>query len=372
MNKQTFKTLAILSAITAFNVQAGASNGNHNADAISHEMPSISCALTGGMQQAALSQNDKDKLLFMREEEKLARDVYQFLYQKWPVNVFNNIAKSEQQHMDRVQALLDTYGLSDPASAEVGVFNNQILQTLYDQLIARGSISALEAYKVGAYIEEIDIKDLEEAISSTQVADLVSVYTQLMNASYNHLRAFTRQIIALEGNYSAQALTQEQVDAILNNSAVAPAAGNANTLANGINSISASCFTADLTADKQTLSNGSTIAASQTVNIAFTVKVPADVIGKTASWAMVAAYTPSSGSTTLYARNATQWQIWDGNLNNLPAATTAAKLQQEQTLNVFSGSLAAMPGTYSITIGYRLSDNSIIYNRQPLTFTVKP
>lgn len=360
MNKQTFKTLAILSAITAFNVQAGASNGNHNSDAISHEMPSISCALTGGMQQSALSQNDKDKLLFMREEEKLARDVHQFLYQKWPVNVFNNIAKSEQQHMDPVQALLDTYGLPDPARAEVGEFNNQIVQTLYDQLIARGSISALDAYKVGAYIEEIDIKDLEEAISSTQVSDLASVYTQLMNASYNHLRAFTRQIIALEGNYSAQALTQEQVDAILNNSAVAPAAGNANTLANGINSINASCFTADLTADKQA------------VNIAFTVKVPADVIGKTASWAMVAAYTPSNGSTMLYARNTTQWQIWDGNLNNLPAATTAAKLQQEQTLNVFSGSLAAMPGTYSITIGYRLSDNSIVYNRQPLTFTVKP
>jgi len=38
-------------------------------------------------------------LRFMREEEKLARDVYLKLFDTWKLTVFSRIARSEQRHL---------------------------------------------------------------------------------------------------------------------------------------------------------------------------------------------------------------------------------------------------------------------------------
>ncbi len=62
-----------------------------------------------------LTAAEEEGLLFMREEEKLARDVYLVLFDKWGLRVFENIAESEQRHMDAVLYLLGKYGLDDPA-----------------------------------------------------------------------------------------------------------------------------------------------------------------------------------------------------------------------------------------------------------------
>jgi hypothetical protein len=134
-------------------------------------------------------------LQFMREEEKLARDVYLTLYQKWELPIFNNIATSEATHMAAVKTLLDRYGIADPAAGKsIGVFSDATLQTLYNQLIAQGSQSFAAAVKVGAAIEEIDIRDLQARSATTTHADIQSVYANLLTASYNHLRAFTRTL----------------------------------------------------------------------------------------------------------------------------------------------------------------------------------
>lgn len=93
-----------------------------------------------------LSNDELTSLSFMREEEKLARDVYITLYSKWSVNIFNNISSSEQTHMDAVLLLLKKYNLTDPVgSTAVGVFNNATLQNLYNQLVAQGNNSVLDA-----------------------------------------------------------------------------------------------------------------------------------------------------------------------------------------------------------------------------------
>ena len=76
------------------------------------------------IQLQTLSQDVIDDLLFMREEEKLARDVYKILYSKWFAKVFDNITQSEQKHMDQVGVFIDAYGLEDSASEQDGVFNN--------------------------------------------------------------------------------------------------------------------------------------------------------------------------------------------------------------------------------------------------------
>ena len=162
-----------------------------------------------------LNADEAAALLFMREEEKLARDVYATLYSTWGIQAFSNIASSEQMHMDEIKVLLDRYALNDPALAP-GQFTNPDLQALYTQLVAQGKTSLTDALKVGAAIEEIDIRDLQTRLSQTDNADIQQVYTNLMNGSYNHLKAFTGVLLTQMGEtYKPQYLGAEQYQTIV-------------------------------------------------------------------------------------------------------------------------------------------------------------
>ena len=116
-----------------------------------------------------LTQAEFDSLVYMREEEKLARDVYLALYDIWGLPLFQNIANSEQTHTDSVENLLISFNIPDPADdSPMGVFVNEDLQSLYDELTILGGQSLADALKVGAAIEEIDILDLEAALDFIQ------------------------------------------------------------------------------------------------------------------------------------------------------------------------------------------------------------
>ncbi|WP_010478142.1 DUF2202 domain-containing protein [Thermococcus zilligii] len=155
-------------------------------------------------------------LLYMVEEEKLARDVYLTLYEQTGLKVFEHISNSEQRHMDAVLSLIEKYNLTAPDTlSEVGVFQNGELQALYDQLVEQGSRSVEDALKIGAIIEETDIKDLEDWIARTDNEDIKTVYGNLIAGSENHLRAFVRNLEARGVSYTAQVLPEEQVDGIL-------------------------------------------------------------------------------------------------------------------------------------------------------------
>lgn len=185
--------------------------------------------LIGSWAQAAvLSTGEIQTLTFMREEEKLARDVYLTLNETWPQPVFANIAQSEQQHMDAMLALLERYQIADPARPVIGLFNNMELQALYDKLVIRGQQSATEALYVGAAIEEIDILDLEKAIAETDQPDLRRAYENLLAASGNHLRAFVRNIEAQGLVYEPQHLDVEQLETILSTPTQRPNQGGRN------------------------------------------------------------------------------------------------------------------------------------------------
>jgi hypothetical protein len=150
----------------------------------------MSITSLGYVQAAGLTAAEKYWLTYMREEEKLARDVYLAMHAKWGAAIFANIAASEQRHMDAVKSLLDKYNLPDPASDDTpGVFTDTF-QALYDNLEAQGSVSLVEALKVGVFIEETDIDDLETGIASTTRRDIKKVYSNLLQGSYNHLDAF--------------------------------------------------------------------------------------------------------------------------------------------------------------------------------------
>ena len=167
-----------------------------------------------------LSADEQAALVYMREEEKLAHDVYVTLYAKWGLPVFQNISGSEQSHTEAVKMLLDRYGVADPASPNVGVFTDPTLQKLYNDLTAQGSQSAAEALKVGAAIEEIDILDLEKRLAQTDKPDIQQVFNNLMRGSYNHLRAFVMNLQTQTGEtYQPQYLSADAYQAILAGSA---------------------------------------------------------------------------------------------------------------------------------------------------------
>lgn len=165
---------------------------------------------------AELSTAEADALVFMREEEKLARDVYRLLDAQWVQKVFANIATSEQQHMDAVALLLARYGLPDPAAGTpAGVFADPSLQAMFDALMAQGRNSLVAALTVGATIEDLDIKDLQVRLAQTDNADVQRVFDELMKGSRNHLRAFVSQLTRLGVTYAPQYITQAEFDAIV-------------------------------------------------------------------------------------------------------------------------------------------------------------
>jgi hypothetical protein len=172
--------------------------------------------LTGQTLAGDLGEVEAEGILFMREEEKLARDVYLTLYDQWQMPVFDNIAGSESTHMEAVKGLIDRYGLSDPAESKgIGEFADQELQALYDQLVVQGSQSLVDALRVGAMIEEIDILDLEERIAQTDKADIARVYDSLMRGSGNHLRAFVSSLERQGVTYESSYLSPAQLEDIL-------------------------------------------------------------------------------------------------------------------------------------------------------------
>jgi hypothetical protein len=164
----------------------------------------------------SLDVTEIQNLNYMREEEKLARDVYRTLYGIWGLPVFDNISEAEQVHTTQVEDMLDKYRLPDPVVDDTtGVFVDQKLVDLYYDLIVDGSQSSLKALYVGAAIEEIDMIDLQLAIDETDNADILVLYENLMSGSKNHLRAYVGQIENLGIVYKAQYLPQDEVDSIV-------------------------------------------------------------------------------------------------------------------------------------------------------------
>ncbi|MCX6027838.1 MAG: DUF2202 domain-containing protein [Chloroflexi bacterium] len=179
--------------------------------------PTANTAAQAIVASATVNSEEAAALQFMREEEKLAHDVYMTLSDAGGLRVFDNIAASEQKHTEAVAALLDRYEIADPAAGKaLGEFTDVKLRALYDQLVAQGSKSVADALKAGAAIEEIDIRDLQERLAGTDNAAIQRVYNNLLAGSGNHLRAFVSNLKSRTGEtYAPQYLSQAAYDAII-------------------------------------------------------------------------------------------------------------------------------------------------------------
>jgi len=173
-------------------------------------------SITGFSQNSTqLTAYEKEGILLMREEEKLAHDVYSFFVEKYNIPIFRNIKQSEVMHQKSMIWLMEKYDIKDPSFEEQGKFNNKELQKLYDRLTVQGN-TLIEALKIGAYIEELDIFDLKKLMKKTDNEDILWVYSRLLWGSENHFRAFTRNLSNRGVEYEPEFLTKEEMETMLN------------------------------------------------------------------------------------------------------------------------------------------------------------
>lgn len=164
---------------------------------------------------APLTAQEVAHLVELREEEKLARDVYQELGDRWQAQEFRNIVRSEQRHFDAVGARLVAFGLNDPALPSAGQFANPELQELYNTLMSQGSASYVGALRVGATIEDLDIRDVQAAIDATSNSSIKQTYNSLLQGSKNHLRAFVSRLAEQGVEYEPQFIDEALFDSIV-------------------------------------------------------------------------------------------------------------------------------------------------------------
>ena len=152
----------------------------------------------------------------MREEEKLARDVYAAAFAQTGLTVFDNIGRSEQSHTDAVAAVLRARSIPDPVVVDVaGSFRDPTLAGLYDALVAQGQASEVEALRVGATIEDLDLHDLAQMRARTTEPDALALYDTLACGSRNHMRSFVSQLASRGDSYEAAYLPAEEITSIV-------------------------------------------------------------------------------------------------------------------------------------------------------------
>ncbi len=163
---------------------------------------------------AVLTAREKDGLLFIWEEERVARDLYASLYEKNNLTIFLDLVRSESSHMDQARAVMEKHGLAVPPD-EPGIFQNQTLQEMHDQLLAEGLQSDQDALTVAAVFEEISIVDLEKELSASQPDDVRTVYEGLLAGSRKHLRSYVSDLKDQGIEYQPRYLEGEEFQEIV-------------------------------------------------------------------------------------------------------------------------------------------------------------
>jgi hypothetical protein len=176
-----------------------------------------------GTPKSNLTQELKDAIAYMGNEERLAYDVYHNLYRyhlqnsNIEIRQLKNISEnSEVQHVGIVQDIVRKYSIEpdeltiveepvanrdidfkDMPSGKYGVVH---IQELYNMLYAKGIESQIDALEVGCMVEVTDVNDLDEYIAlakESNASDILDAFEFLRNGSYNHYWAFDNGLKSL-------------------------------------------------------------------------------------------------------------------------------------------------------------------------------
>jgi hypothetical protein len=158
---------------------------------------------------------EKAAVLYAREQQKLARDLYQTLGTKWSAAILQSTAQAEQKHMDTVKSLIDGLGLTDPAQPSPGQFTDPVFQKLYGQLLDRGSTSLVNALNAAAYLEEMEIRDTRGFVEDANRLDIIRGLGSIATSEPTHLRVFVAELKKQGVDYQPQLLSQSDYDRIM-------------------------------------------------------------------------------------------------------------------------------------------------------------
>jgi hypothetical protein len=212
MKRNLVKNLLVVGAVFSV-VGCGGGSSSTIEEIVTSDLPGeISDAIDSP--KSNLSQDLINTLAYMGNEERLAYDVYNALYDQYGTEQFTKIATNgEYQHITAVQELIQKYKLSDDVNftnidlpalgyintsieeMDAGIYDIAAIQKLYDDLVAQGSTSEIDALKVGCIIEVVDVNDLNRDIAlaeSEGATDIVTVFSFLRDGSYNHYWAFDK------------------------------------------------------------------------------------------------------------------------------------------------------------------------------------
>ena len=164
-----------------------------------------------------LTDLEEEMLLFVWEEEKMARDVYLLFDEdeRFKKPIFRKIADSEQVHMDKVFCLLIHFNLDDQVQDEIGIFSNPEIQELYDDLVALGSGPITDALTAGAIVEDYDINDINHWMTQTLNESILTVFRNIVCGSGNHLNVFDLQLKSFGIDYEPLYISPDEYQAII-------------------------------------------------------------------------------------------------------------------------------------------------------------
>ena len=171
--KKTFLTVAALVSFTAFAFAGGDQNQNQY-DGDLGQGPTyqerIDNPNNDALKVRQLTEEEKEIIYEIYEEEKLERDVYKTLGEIYPEeNTFANIQLSEQVQMDAVRTLCDKYGIIIALSDDTGDFTVSKMIDFYANVYQTFKVdqtgSLLDALNVGIEIENMNIYDLGLALN---------------------------------------------------------------------------------------------------------------------------------------------------------------------------------------------------------------
>lgn len=165
--------------------------------------------------ESELSIDQQADLLFLYEEEKMARDLYVHGRELYGTNQFTNISSSEQVHMDAVSALIGEYEMDVALVSEPGAFTIDAIKSLYYELLERIQRSEIDAFKAATLVEETDIMDIREIKMRFDLLDITEVLDQLECGSGNHMRAFNKRLEMLNVEYTPEVMSQSEFDQII-------------------------------------------------------------------------------------------------------------------------------------------------------------
>lgn len=169
-------------------------------------------------QPTIIPTSEKNAIIYNLEEKKLSHDLYVAFESKWDAQIFENIARTEQDHFNYLLKLTQELGIEVPAtilSNEKGIYYNPNLQEEYNTMLASGSKSLIDALTIGAKMEEMDIVDLHKVMDVTNETKVFLAYDRLYNTTRNHLRAFVRNLNAQGIDYSPVMLARDEYDKII-------------------------------------------------------------------------------------------------------------------------------------------------------------